>query len=85
MIAGADLGFQRAGGTFGSEGTFFQVQGCIFFYIRPPCWGGKFFKNFELGKVFKIHVRGKEGGKGKKWGKGKKRRREKEGKFPSPL
>ena len=59
-----------------------EIQGCIFFYIRPPCWGGKFFKNFELGKVFKIHVRGKEGEKGKKWGKGKKGRREKEGKFP---
>ena len=47
--------------------------------------GGKFFKNFELGKVFKIHVRGKEGEKGKKWGKGKKGRRDNKGKFPSPL
>ena len=47
--------------------------------------GGSFiFIYFELGKVFKIHVRGKDGEKGKKWGKVKKGRREIRGNSFSP-
>ena len=66
-------------------GIRIKFRGVYSSTFAPHVGGGKFFKNFELGKVFKIHVRGKEGEKGKKWGKGKKGRREKEGKFPSPL